>query len=246
MTNFIPSIHREGYIYIVIALIFTLICSSISTNLTWISALSTLYIIYFFRDPERTTPTNGNFVVSSADGVITAIEKAYPPEELNIEQQEYLRVSTFLSVFDVHVNRTPINGTVIDTQYRSGKFLNASLDKASTDNERQSTVIKTKSNQNIVVTQIAGLIAKRIICDYAINDEIRVGEKFGIIKFGSRVDLYLPLDSEVNVLTGQRVVGGETVIAKLVQEKASVKDKKPAAKSNKATSKSSKTKKTDK
>ncbi|MDC0857099.1 phosphatidylserine decarboxylase [Rickettsiales bacterium] len=215
MSNFIPSIHREGYIYIVIALIFTLICSSFSTNLTWISALTTIYIAYFFRDPERITPDEENLVISAADGIITSIEKAFPPEELDLEQNELLRISTFLSVFDVHVNRNPVSGIVKDTQYRSGKFLNATLDKASTDNERQSSLIETNSKQNIVVTQIAGLIAKRIICDYAIDDKVNKGDKFGIIKFGSRVDIYMPLNSKINVKKGQRVIGGETKLAEL-------------------------------
>ncbi|MBT4921488.1 MAG: phosphatidylserine decarboxylase [Rickettsiales bacterium] len=233
MTKFIPSIHREGYIYIIIAFIFTLICSSIAVNLTWISALATLYIAYFFRDPDRVTPENDNLVISAADGVITAIEKAFPPEELDIEQKELMRISTFLSVFDVHINRSPVSGTIIDTQYRSGKFLNASLDKASTDNERQSSLILTDKKQKIVVIQIAGLIAKRIVCDYAMGDNVTRGKKFGIIKFGSRVDIYLPLDSEINVLKGQRVIGGETTLAKLKASSSAV----PKATKAKATTK---------
>ena len=240
MTNLIPSIHKEGYIYIIIAFIFTLICSSISVNLTWVSGISTLYIMYFFRDPDRTTPTEKDLVISAADGVVTAIEKAFPPEELDIEQKELIRISTFLSVFDVHVNRTPVSGTVIDTQYRSGKFINASLDKASTDNERQSSTILTDYKQKIVITQIAGLIAKRIICDYAMNDKVSCGDKFGIIKFGSRVDIYLPLNSEINVLKGQRVVGGET---KLAQLKALSSSSQKATKASSTTSSKTKTKK---
>jgi phosphatidylserine decarboxylase len=226
MSKFIPSIHREGYIYIVIALIFTLICSSFSTHLTWISSLLTIYIAYFFRDPERVTPDEDNLVISAADGIITSIETAYPPEELNIEQTEFTRISTFLSVFDVHVNRNPVSGTIIDTQYRSGKFLNATLDKASTDNERQSSLIKTEKDQNIVITQIAGLIAKRIICDYAIDDKVSIGDKFGIIKFGSRVDIYIPTNSKINVKKGQRVIGGETKLAELKTEVKSQKKSK--------------------
>lgn len=226
MSKFIPSIHREGYIYIVIALIFTLICSSFSTHLTWISSLLTIYIAYFFRDPERVTPDEDNLVISAADGIITSIETAYPPEELNIEQTEFTRISTFLSVFDVHVNRNPVSGTIIDTQYRSGKFLNATLDKASTDNERQSSLIKTEKDQNIVITQIAGLIAKRIICDYAIDDKVLIGDKFGIIKFGSRVDIYIPTNSKINVKKGQRVIGGETKLAELKTEVKSQKKSK--------------------
>ena len=150
-----------------------------------------------------------------ADGTITSIEKAFPPEELDIQQKEMIRISIFLSVFDVHVNRNPVSGEIVDTQYRPGKFLNATLDKASTENERQSSVIKTKNNQKIVITQIAGLIAKRIICDHTIGDAVLGGQKFGIIKFGSRVDTYVPLNTEINVLNGQKVIGGETILANL-------------------------------
>ena len=238
MTNFIPSIHKEGYIYIAIAILFTLICSSFSINLTWISLISTIYIIYFFRDPKRVTPIGENLIVGPADGIITSIEKAFPPEELDIEQKEMIRISIFLSVFDVHVNSNPVSGEIIDSQYRPGKFLNATLDKASTDNERQSSLIKTDNNELIVITQIAGLIAKRIVCDYEIGDKITIGNKFGIIKFGSRVDTYLPLDYEINKVKGQRVIAGETVLAKRKSNKT-VSTTKTSSTTKKSTKKAS-------
>ena len=168
----------------------------------------------FFRAPHRVTPTDPRLVVAPADGLVSLIEQATPPPELGLDDTRRTRVSIFLSVFDVHVQRIPAGGTISAVAYRPGKFLSADLDKASEVNERNSLVIDSVAGP-LVVTQIAGLIARRIVCQVGPGDEVRAGHTYGLIRFGSRVDTYLPAGSTVNVLLGQRTVGGETVLASL-------------------------------
>ncbi|RZI46347.1 phosphatidylserine decarboxylase [Rickettsiales endosymbiont of Peranema trichophorum] len=214
----LPSIHREGYVFIMSFILATLVCFAFSKTIGWIGIILTLWCVYFFRDPDRVTPIDKSLIISPADGLVQAIQKAPPPPELNMEAKELTRVSIFLNVFDVHVNRVPISGVVKNLSYHPGKFLNASLDKASKDNERQSILIETDDRQEIVVVQIAGLIARRIVCNLNDKQKVKAGARFGIIRFGSRVDVYLPAGIEPMVLEGQRVIGGETVLANLIGE----------------------------
>ena len=181
--------------------------------LGWIGVILTLWCVYFFRDPPRITPSRGGLVVSPADGVIQMIERVVPPAEIGIGNQPLIRVSIFMNIFDVHVNRIPIAGQISNLAYRPGKFLNASLDKASQFNECQCIRLTTNEGPDIGFVQIAGLIARRIRCDLAENQIVSTGERFGLIRFGSRVDIYLPEALPTIVSVGQRMVGGETVIA---------------------------------
>ena len=215
LKQYIPPVHREGYIFIIISAAFAFLAGSIIPTVGWLTALVTIFIMCFFRDPERVSPKEKNLVISPADGTIQKIEEALPPEELNLGNKTYTRVSIFLSVFNVHVNRVPMSGTITDLNYRSGKFFNAALEKASKDNERQSCVLKTDNGDKIVFVQIAGLIAKRIICELDVNQEVKAGDKFGIIRFGSRMDVYFPKSAKVTALIGQTTIGGETVLAQL-------------------------------
>lgn len=208
------ALHKDGYIFIIIFCAITFILSSISCNLGWISFFLTLFCCYFFRNPERMTPLGSDLVISPADGTIVNIEETNPPKELEIEEK-MLKISIFLSVFDVHVNRVPMDGQILSLHYNPGKWLNASLDKASVHNERQSIVLQTEKNEKIVFVQIAGLIARRIVCDLEEGMNVKAGQRFGIIRFGSRVDVYLPLHAAPSVSVGQTVIGGETILANL-------------------------------
>jgi phosphatidylserine decarboxylase len=183
------------------------------TWLFWLGAAFTAFCLYFFRDPERVTPTRPGILVAPADGRVVMVGPAVPPEELGLGPNPRWRVATFLSVLDVHVNRSPIEGVVTRVAYRPGKFLNASLDKASVDNERNALALRLPGGQEIAVVQIAGLIARRILCDVKAGDRVERGQRFGIIRFGSRVDLYLPEGVRPLVAEHQTMVGGETVIA---------------------------------
>lgn len=216
----IPKINKEGFLFIFLFFIGTMILYVFSTFLGMVGTVMTVWCICFFRDPERIIPDGDGLVVSSGDGVIQSIVLDTPPAELGLGDEKFLRVSTFLSVFDVHVNRIPISGKIICAHYHPGAFLNASLDKASKKNERQSLLIETNykdknKHQKIAVVQIAGLVARRIVCDVSENDKVKTGERFGIIRFGSRVDIYLPEGTVAQVMVGQRVIGGETIIADL-------------------------------
>ncbi len=183
--------------------------------LAWLGAAFVLFCLYFFRDPERVVPDRPGVVVAPADGRVVMVGQAVPPAELDLGAAPRWRVAIFLSVLDVHVNRVPVAGTVTRIAYRHGKFLNASLDKASTDNERNALALRLPSGQEIAVVQIAGLIARRILCDVREGDAVQTGARFGIIRFGSRTDLYLPEGVEPLVAEGQTMIGGETVIAVL-------------------------------
>lgn len=211
----IPNIHKEGYLLILGFVVVTAILFGFSSTFGWMGVIMTLWCVYFFRDPERVTPLEDNVVISPADGLVQSITQTLPPAELDMEPVTMTRVSIFLNVFDVHVNRVPVDGVVIKSHYHHGKFFNASLDKASEHNERQSVLVETPNGMHIAFVQIAGLIARRIICDLEEGEMVTAGKRFGIIKFGSRMDVYLPEGITPQVLVGQKAVGGETVIAKL-------------------------------
>ncbi len=183
--------------------------------LAWLGAAFVLFCLYFFRDPERVAPDRPGVLVAPADGRVVSVAMAVPPGELELGPAPRWRVAIFLSVLDVHVNRMPIDGTVTRIAYRHGKFVNASLDKASVDNERNALAIRLADGREIAVVQIAGLIARRILCDVREGDAVRTGARFGIIRFGSRTDLYLPEGVRPLVAEGQTMIGGETVIATL-------------------------------
>ncbi len=178
-----------------------------------VGVVLTLWCVYFFRDPERFTPTREGLIISPADGVVQLIDKAAPPPELDMGDEERERVCVFMNVFNVHVNRVPIDGIIRRIAYRPGRFLNAALDKASIDNERQSYCLETDSGHDIAFVQIAGLVARRIICQAQEGQPVEAGQRFGLIRFGSRVDVYLPKGTKPLVVLGQSMIAGETVIA---------------------------------
>jgi phosphatidylserine decarboxylase len=209
-----PPIHQEGYLFITISCVVTLILMWFGWG--WFGIIITAWMVYFFRDPVRTVPQGEGLVVSPADGIVSLIEtNLEAPVELGLGEQRFNRVSVFLNVFDVHVNRTPVTGKITKIHYRPGKFLSADLDKASEENERNSLVIETSGGKILVCVQIAGLVARRIVCGVAEQQELEAGDRYGIIRFGSRVDLYLPIDVHPQVIVGQRMIGGETIIASL-------------------------------
>lgn len=207
-------IHKEGWKFASIFFLLSLVFLMIWLPLAIIGFLLTFFVIWFFRDPERITPDNQNKIVSPADGKICLIDKAQPPEELLLESKEMLRICIFMNVFNVHVNRSPVKGVIEKITYKAGSFFNASLDKASEKNERNSLIIKT-NDKKIIVVQIAGLIARRIIGFIKEGNKIDAGERFGLIRFGSRVDIYLPEGAESDVNVGDKVKAGETIIGSL-------------------------------
>lgn len=214
LRDFIPPIHHEGHPYILILLCCTVLSYIIWPNLFWFFLILTLCCSLFFRDPDRVSPDNPHAILSAADGTVTAITRMKPPKELAfLTDDEVIRVSTFLSVFDVHVNRIPISGTICAMHYHPGAFISATLDKSSDENERQLITIERPDKTRIGVVQIAGLIARRIVCTIKENEAVTAGERFGIIRFGSRVDIYLPAHMEVCVKVGQTMIGGETIVA---------------------------------
>ncbi len=219
MQAIFPPIHRAGWPFIALFALITSVLFMFSPLWGIGGTLLTLWCIYFFRNPHRVTPLGEGLIISPADGMVTKIEKAIPPQELKWEKKPLTRVSIFLNVFDVHVNRIPVSGEIIKTLYHPGKFLNASLDKASKFNERNSVIIKTPSGQEVLVVQIAGLIARRILSEAQVGQTVQAGDLFGIIRFGSRVDLYLPEGVNPQVIEGQYMLGGETLIGDL-QSKA--------------------------
>ena len=215
ITDTLAPVHRDGHKFVAIALVVTLLFFLLWPPLGWIAALVTAWIIYFFRDPDRVTPLREGLVVAPADGKVSLIETVRPPAELGLGEEERVRVSIFLSVFDVHIQRAPLAGRIIRSLYVPGAFLNAALDKASEENERRTIVIETATGIKVGVVQIAGLVARRIVTFVAEGDSIGVGERFGLIRFGSRVDTYLPPGAFPAVAIGQRAIGGETVLADL-------------------------------
>ncbi|MFC6686880.1 phosphatidylserine decarboxylase [Jhaorihella thermophila] len=215
LSTFIKPMHPEGRKFVAIFAAVTLVLFLIWDVLGWIGVGLTIWCYYFFRDPERVTPSREGVMVSPADGIVSLIEPAVPPAELGMEDEPLTRVSVFMSVFNCHVNRVPISGEITAVAYRPGKFLNASLDKASEDNERNSLRIRMKDGREIAVVQIAGLVARRIVCFVTPGLWMQTGERFGLIRFGSRVDVYLPDGVEPLVEVGQTMIAGETVIARL-------------------------------
>ncbi len=215
LETFIKPMHPEGRKFVAIFAAITVALFLIWEPLGWGGVILTIWCYYFFRDPKRTTPTREGLVISPADGVISLIEKAVPPAELGMENHALTRVSVFMNVFDCHVNRAPVPGRVTAVAYRPGKFLNASLDKASEDNERNSLCIELADGRKIAVVQIAGLVARRIVCWTKPETHLLTGERFGLIRFGSRVDVYLPDGVHPLVAVGQGMIAGETVLADL-------------------------------
>ncbi len=207
-------IHREGWRFIAVFALATLLLFAIAAPLGWLGVVLTLWCVYFFRDPDRITPVEPGLIISPADGVIQAIEPAVPPAELDMGPEPRQRISVFMNVFDVHVNRSPADGTITKAVYRPGRFFNASLDKASEHNERQALRMTTDDGKDIAFVQIAGLVARRILCQVAEGDRLRAGERFGMIRFGSRVDVYLDEGMIPLACVGQRAIAGETVIAR--------------------------------
>jgi phosphatidylserine decarboxylase len=205
-------IHREGWPFIAAFAVATFLLGLFSNFLFWIGVALTLWCTYFFRDPQRVTPTDDRFVISPADGIVSSVGKAFPPAELGLGEAEMTRVSVFMNVFSVHVNRAPVRGRIEQIAYRPGKFLSADLDKASADNERNGLRIDSP-NGMVGVVQIAGLVARRIVCWAQEGSSIGVGERFGLIRFGSRVDIFLPDGAVTRVQIGQTAIAGETVIA---------------------------------
>ena len=208
-----PKIHKEGYKFLAISIIATFVALLFSKFIGFILIILTVWVYYFFRDPERYSINDESYLVSPADGLITDISERSGPEELRLENTTYTRVSIFMNVFNCHVNRIPTNGKIEEIYYKPGKFLNASLDKASEENERNFYKIKSnKNNEEIIIVQIAGLIARRIVCEAEQGQELKQGDRIGMIRFGSRVDLYFK-NKKVLVKLGQNVVAGESLIA---------------------------------
>lgn len=215
LTSIFAPIHREGHRFIAIFIAVTLVLFLIYDPLGWIGVILTCWCAYFFRDPARVTPERSGLVISPADGVVSAIAQVAPPIELDMSEPVMTRVSVFMNVFNCHVNRIPIDATITKIAYIPGLFFNASLDKASEDNERNALCLTTADGARLAVVQIAGLVARRIICWAGENQSLRAGERFGMIRFGSRVDVYLPEGVAPLVVLGQTMVAGETVIADL-------------------------------
>ena len=210
-------IHPEGWKFAGILFISSMILLflSMAIAVVSISFFLTFFVLWFFRDPERNTPQDSNLIISSADGKVCLIDEAYPPAEVPIEAEKMKRICVFMNVFNVHVNRSPVQGRVERIVYKKGQFLNASLDKASDKNERSSLVVNTGNGAKIVVVQIAGLIARRILSFISSNHQLNQGERFGLIRFGSRVDIYMPLDAIEKCKVGDRVIAGESILAAL-------------------------------
>ena len=208
-----PKLHKEGYRFLVIAAVVTFILLLISNFFGIISFIITIWVYYFFRDPERFPINDNNYLLSPADGIVSQITEVNGPIELGLENKKFTRVSIFMNVFDCHVNRIPSSGKIDKIFYKSGKYINASFDKASDENERNYVKMTNSNGDELVLVQIAGLIARRIVCEIKENDETKQGNKFGMIRFGSRVDLYFNnYQSMVNI--NQKTIAGETIIAR--------------------------------
>jgi phosphatidylserine decarboxylase len=216
VSEVLVPIHKEGYRFIAIFAAVTLVLFWLHFGpLAWIGVILTLWCAYFFRDPERVTPIRDGLVISPADGRISAIEDVIPPVELDLAREPVTRISVFMNVFDVHVNRSPLDATIRRIAYVPGLFVNADLDKASLDNERQAFTLERANGQRIGVVQIAGLVARRIVKFVNDGEHLGAGQRFGLIRFGSRVDIYLPKGAKSLACLGQRAVAGETVLADL-------------------------------
>ena len=207
-----PKIHQEGYKFLIIAVVITIVLYFLSSFLGLICLLLTVWVYYFFRDPERISINDENYLVSPADGVVLDIAEIKGPKELGLENKNFKKISIFMNVFDCHVNRSPCSGKISEILYKPGKFLNASLDKASEDNERNYYKITNKDGNDIIVVQIAGLIARRIVCEISENQEVQQGSRIGMIRFGSRVDIYFE-NYKPLVKINQKTIAGETLLA---------------------------------
>ena len=212
LNSVFPKIHKEGYRFLAIAVIITFICLLFSKALGLITILLTIWVYYFFRDPDRISIQDDSFLVSPADGLISNIIEVDGPVELSLENKKFTKVSIFMNVFNCHVNRTPVSANVEEILYKPGKFLNASLDKSSEENERNYYRLKTKEGDDVVIVQIAGLIARRIVCEVETNQTLVQGDRIGMIRFGSRVDIYFS-NRKLLAKLGQNVVAGESLIA---------------------------------
>ena len=214
MTDIIfPKIHTEGYKFLAIAILITIFLYFFSGFLGLVSLVLTVWVYYFFRDPERVSINDDNYLVSPADGLVVQVEEMQGPKELNLESKKFTKVGIFMNVFDCHVNRTPCDGKISEILYKPGKFFNASLDKASEDNERNYYKITNNQGQDIIVVQIAGLIARRIVCETSKDQDLKQGDRIGMIRFGSRVDVYFENYTSL-VKMNQKTVAGETLLAK--------------------------------
>lgn len=214
-------VHKEGYRFIAGFFVVSLLLGFLWEPLMWLGFILTAWCAYFFRDPERMTPLDDDLVISPADGRVSSIALVTPPDELGLGTDPMLRISVFMNVFNCHVNRSPVRGTIRRIAYRAGKFVNADLDKASHENERNGLVIETAHGE-IGVVQIAGLVARRIVCWSAESDTLQPGERFGLIRFGSRLDVFLPEGAQPRVSLGQTAIAGETVIAEFGSAKGPV------------------------
>jgi phosphatidylserine decarboxylase len=214
ITSSLAPVHREGYPFVLGAAAVTLVLFLFGWNpLAWIAVVLTLWCAYFFRDPERVTPMRKGLVISPADGRISAIMTVLPPAELDLPREPHVRISVFMNVFDVHVNRSPLEARIARLAYVPGAFLNAELDKASEDNERQALTLELDGGIRIGVVQIAGLVARRIVKFVEEGERLNAGQRFGLIRFGSRVDVFLPVSVKPLACVGQRAIAGETVLA---------------------------------
>ena len=218
LSTFLKPMHREGYRFVAVFAAATAVLFWLAEPLGWIGVCLTVWCYYFFRDPPRVTPLRDGLVISPADGVVSMIGPAIPPEELGLGPAAMTRISVFMNVFNCHVNRLPIAGTIMKVAYRPGKFLNASLDKASVDNERNALALRLPDGRDYAVVQIAGLVARRIVCDVKAGQTLRTGERFGMIRFGSRLDIYLPAGVQPLIALGQSALAGETVLADLASD----------------------------
>ena len=208
-----PKIHSEGYKFLAIAIIVTIFIYFLSTFLGLIGLVLSIWVYYFFRDPERISINDENYLTSPADGEVLMVHEVDGPKELGLEDKKFTKISIFMNVFDCHVNRTPCEGKISEILYKPGKFLNASLDKASEDNERNYYKITNSRGEEIIVVQIAGLIARRIVCESSKDQQLQQGERIGMIRFGSRADVYFE-NYETLVKVGQKTIAGETLLAK--------------------------------
>jgi phosphatidylserine decarboxylase len=214
MTDIIfPKIHQEGYKFLVIAILITIFLYFFNGFLGLVSLVLTVWVYYFFRDPERISINDDNYLVSPADGLVVQVQETEGPKELGLENKKFTKISIFMNVFDCHVNRIPCDGKVSEILYKSGKFLNASLDKASEDNERNYYKIINSKGEDIIVVQIAGLIARRIVCEISKDQDLKQGNRIGMIRFGSRADVYFANYTPL-VKVNQKTIGGETLLAK--------------------------------
>lgn len=212
-TEVLVPIHPAGWPFIFIFVVASLLITVFWSPFALPGTLLSLWCVYFFRNPVRTTPVTDNLIVAPADGRVLSTGVAPAPADLGLPDGEWRRIAIFMNVFDVHVNRAPVAGRVTATSYHAGKFFNASLDKAAEANERQNIIMETDAGQAIGIVQIAGLVARRILLEADIGDQLAIGQQFGIIRFGSRVDVWIPATTPVLVMAGQRMVAGETVLA---------------------------------